>query len=263
MLEFEEKDYVCHFMRTVAKVKVTRRVLEVYRDKLWTVVEASTARKYGLSAWTLIVPGQGFKRVEAADRALLLSESEGFLGLASEWIKEFHLNFEEGPRTIFEWEAIETLDDWSDDPSKLDALRWYMDPYASRDPLPLKNWEVVFRLYGGWRAISESWKHFQTRAIKKYSEWLTREYRPRIEKAMIELGHTPIQRKRGRSGPQDLHFQWLALYQCNGMSFEAIIKEYSPPRGKQLDESTIRKAVQNTAKLVGLRLRKPPRAPKQ
>src|SRR5262249_48949925 len=98
-----------------------------------------------------------------------------------------------------------------------------------------------------------------------FKEYLA-DYRRKMIVAMKDAGIKPVPVKRVRgSRPDDgsqstnLHFEWLALFQCKGLSFGMIADRYPLKRNGKLtgrDDSTVSKAVREAAKLAGLTLRR-------
>jgi hypothetical protein len=101
----------------------------------------------------------------------------------------------------------------------------------------------------GWDPRQDTWTEFEgmlDEAFKKYKKL----YRKRTEDFMLKNGYIEGQEKRNIE-----HFQWLVRYQIQGWSIKEIADKYSS-LDKIVSEDVVNKALHNTAKLVGLKLRK-------
>jgi hypothetical protein len=254
--EFKRLNFRQPFMKAVARA--TPEVLEAFRDDVWKLYESSIAQANNFNAWTLLVPVGN----EPLDQARLEAESQSLLAALEKWVETFNLDI----GAAFNWEAITTLTFWSDDPSARNELHWARFPHPELDAIPGEVRNVEFSCPAGWHPLEEYWREFEARIIREFKQYLA-DYRPSIIEAMRESGKKPVPVKRqrggrpstsdGSSGKRDLHFEWLALYQCRQWSYGKIAGWYIPDEygEKAVGADAIRKAVQQAAKLVGLTLR--------
>lgn len=116
-----------------------------------------------------------------------------------------------------------------------------------------------------WQFLQESWTSFEVRCTDAVAAALA-EYRARIERLAQERGYVKAVRKRSgvsrtESNFSEAHFEWLALFQCKGLSVQELSNmEALRPNAMDADrlkdpEQTIRKAIRRTAILIGLELR--------
>jgi len=268
MVEFKKPPYRWLFMRAVAQA--TPEVLESLRDNAWKRYESSVARKYGFSAWILLGVERpplslrrraDVERLEPAEQKQPTEESLSFEEALTVWVERFNLNIND---RLFSWETIETLEWWSIDDSVREGLQWAMFPYGVHDGLNLQVREVLFKTYEGWYPEEQYWSEFEPLITKRFKEYLAA-YRKKVTAALVDAGKRPVPVKRrrgtrpnGGSASPTLHFEWLALFQCRGLSFGEIADCYplefrGEPKGR--DDSTVSKAIRETARLVGLKLR--------
>lgn len=101
----------------------------------------------------------------------------------------------------------------------------------------------------GWDPRNDTWGEFEKKldaAYKKYKEL----YRERTEAHLERKGYVEGKEKRNKE-----HFEWLVRYQIQNWTVKEIADYYSKD-DKILSEDTIKKALSNTASMVGLQLRK-------
>lgn len=100
-----------------------------------------------------------------------------------------------------------------------------------------------------WNPVLEPWKPWKERTVQA----LTR-YRKDVEQAFRKAGAEP--RKTKRKARE--HFEWLVRYQVLEQKFQAIADAIDQAQDAPGDdpEARVRKAVQETAKLIGLHLRR-------
>lgn len=101
-----------------------------------------------------------------------------------------------------------------------------------------------------WNPSAESWDEY----IASLED-----YRREVLAAWKEHGWTKARVKRSRSGPADIHYEWLVRYQLLKESHKEIaeISDAADPIGKSfIDVSTVRRGIAGAAKLIGLPLRR-------
>ena len=104
-----------------------------------------------------------------------------------------------------------------------------------------------------WHPLLETRKAAKSRMLKAFAEHIRKEF-DRRESLCQNAGLLRTPEKRNQE-----HFKWLAYYLLKGWDYETIAQHYmnSDPKG-ELDIGTdaVRKALKNTADLIGVELRK-------
>ncbi|MFL6352271.1 MAG: hypothetical protein ACJ74Z_10530 [Bryobacteraceae bacterium] len=135
--------------------------------------------------------------------------------------------------------ALQTLHHWVEHSSSLLFVRWSLPAYVLH--------QVGFGFSdAGW--ISGSWSDFEKHIRKRFEAELTK-YRLHF---------------KGSDEKRNLrHFNWLALYQCAGLSHRKIADKYAGQTSAAISEDTVSKGIAAAAALIGLTLRPGSRGPKR
>ena len=107
-----------------------------------------------------------------------------------------------------------------------------------------------------WQIENETEPVFHQRIHNAVDEWLE-EYADKRETAVEVMGYQRRQRKY-----RSAHFEWLALRQVAGLTYEEISKRYSDEEGRPGDDA-IRHGVEQVGSLVRLLPRSGRRGPKR
>jgi hypothetical protein len=188
-------------------------------------------RIYHLHRWKSAHHSRSFDSV--AQMVLLGLETTSGLGEHA-WVKwkgATGIALSPGVTAYSEWRLLEATD--AELASKL-----------TLPPPALKTWNPVLGSWSAWR---------------KAVDRKLREYRQAVEDAFRDVGaESRSVKRKARS-----HFEWLVRYQVREEDFgpiaEAIDAKQNPTKGDT--EARVRKAVQATAGLIGLRLRRGPGRP--
>lgn len=168
------------------------------------------------------------------------------------------------------WAAAHHLPEWVLPTAKATLLVWSagasqkawchaFDVYVTGDGCEEHPFEFSAPGWRPWGLLEpgEAWEEYERRLDAAYAA-AKAAYRRRMEALAEERGlrRTPV--KRNRSGDPLLHFKWLAEYQVRGRDYEELSQEYTdadPTGDRVIGSDAIRKAVADTARLVGLTLR--------
>lgn len=156
--------------------------------------------------------------------------------------------------------ALDTLRLWTDYPKAAERLGWNLPGWATY--APIQDEERRFRFeHPGWDPVGmanagETRAEARRRMLATFEARLD-EYLDRMEALAEERGlkKTPV--KRNRNGSPVLHFEWLVNYQVQGRDCEELSQEYTdadPEGDRVIGSDAIRKAIAETARLVGLTL---------
>lgn len=168
--------------------------------------------------------------------------------------------------------ALDNLRLWSKHPRTarfLSVAAWSFDSRRWQFPTEDERRVVVAAGDGitvtvEWNPLKESWEDLK-RKLRKLRGLLGSREREvedhfrRVLESLEQRGYIKPPVKRNRSGSPLLHFEWLAMYQVKGMDYEEIAQAYTdadPSGERAITTDAVRKAVEETAKLVGLQLRK-------
>ncbi len=170
------------------------------------------------------------------------SDKDHFLTpILTRWARQFHLEQE---TWILEG-ALQTLSNWHRFPHTREKRE--MDGF--RKPicvsgLVLPN-EQAFRFEeAGWDPTLISFAGWRMN-LRPQIEKAMREYRQRMVALVDQRGGTPSKALLNRD-----HFEWLALYQCGGLSLESVAK-----RTRHADKTTISKGLHQAAELARIHVR--------
>lgn len=166
--------------------------------------------------------------------------------------------------------ALATLHAWSVDAKAARQLRWAWRVPTWWNPLAEEERRITVPAGDGvvvaieWDPLVEAEKDLQRR-LRKLRGLLgdrTHDVEAHFRRVLTFLetrGLVKPPAKRNRSGSPVLHVAWLIMRLVKGMGYEAIAQAYTDtdPTGERvITTDAVRKAVQETAKLVGLQLRK-------
>ncbi len=170
------------------------------------------------------------------------------LELALEWASEHNL-----ASTLIALTVGHTLEYWLKDPEAEEEQRIGPAPIIRVEPMM----PDPPRPYKPWRETRQEYLHELTGG-GKYLDQVEEEWCDAAKAQGWQVHKTP--EKRSRGGGPTLHFRWLAQYQVLGNNLEEIGQAYLDEdqtlTRKPVEDGAIRKAIQTTAVLVGITLRK-------
>jgi len=209
--------------------RVAPEVLRALRDE---VLPSYAARAH------LSLPSTPIVLLPAGLRAALEAWANRLGFKAQDWLLE---------------QALQTLEVWHRCPFLLEEpLEWAVYPGASYwAPVSPQERRLVFQ-DPGWNPAEETWAAAEKRIRQAFEQHL-KAYRERIERRARERGFKRPAEKRARSGPEDLHFEWLVRHQVQGWTCERIAEEYGGA-DQAVSPVAIDRAIRETARLIGLRI---------
>lgn len=101
----------------------------------------------------------------------------------------------------------------------------------------------------GWNSIVEPWEKFKKRMNSEFQRFL-KQHKKEVEESAKKSGLVKARNRRQIAK----HMHWLIKYQICKKSYGQISQEEKVGKKKH-DESTIIKAINNTARLIGLTLK--------
>ena len=157
--------------------------------------------------------------------------------------------------------ALGTLWLWAEYPKAAELLEWNLPGWATYAPVQDEERRLVFE-HPGWDPVGlsnpgETRAQAKARIMRDFEKHLGK-YLDRMKTLAGERGLQKTPTKRNRSGSPMLHFEWLANYQVQGRDEEELSQEYTdfdPTGDRVIGSDAIRKAITETAGLVGLILR--------
>lgn len=166
--------------------------------------------------------------------------------------------------------ALATLHAWSVDAKAARQLRWAWRVPTWWNPLAEEERRITVPAGDGvvvvvaWDPVVETADDLRRRLqpVRRLLSERALAVEARFRDVLADLearGFVKPSVKRARSGSATLHFGWLVAYQVKGMGYEAIAQAYTDadPSGERvITTDAVRKAIEATAKLVGLPLRK-------
>jgi hypothetical protein len=106
--------------------------------------------------------------------------------------------------------------------------------------------EPAFRICPGWDVLAEGEQAFRERVDATLNSYINRQRELAGTRGLVE----PLNKRQPR------HFDWLALYQVGGWNYPDIAQwEQEQPGRQKIDDSTIRKGVQDAAEMCALNTR--------
>lgn len=166
-------------------------------------------------------------------------------------------------RWNIKWAKENVLADWIFDQALGTLYLWAIGYKNKRGWGIYQGWSACFPIWvneqlfvfrhNGWPIDVKPWETFE-KEIRAAFEKQLKEYRERLVRLAKTRGwsaETPEIRK-----PESYirRFEWLVLYQIKGWKIDSIIDHYSQDRDEPYDYDTVRKQINDAAKLVGLKL---------
>ena len=153
-------------------------------------------------------------------------------------------------------------DDWVEAQVMFLFWRWvktgvkrYADPPAlpASSQVWIRSPDFEFHCLG-WGVNLQTWKDFERRATRAFRKQLAA-HREQGARLATRKGLRSLTNKRAvSSNERYVHYDWTALRICECRSFAHIARKYNPNLRGRLSEDGVRKAVNATAKHLGLAL---------